>query len=143
MIWTVVRFVHILGATLWVGGQLTLSLVVLPIARRRLSPAQQAQVITPIGRRFATVTLAVMLPAQVATGVALAAHHGLTWSGLADPGYGRTLAAKLALVALAMAASAIHGILSARGHAAAARAAVTAGLVCSIGIVLLAAVLAT
>ncbi|MEV0267828.1 hypothetical protein AB0H43_03560 [Hamadaea sp. NPDC050747] len=88
-------------------------------------------------------TLSVMLPLQILTGVALAAHHGLTWTGLAEPGYGRTLVAKLGLVTLAMAASATHGILSAKGHPTAARAAVTAGLICSVGIVLLAAALAT
>ncbi|GAA1004526.1 hypothetical protein Aple_071670 [Acrocarpospora pleiomorpha] len=32
--WSVVRFLHVLGAELWVGGQLTVSLVVLPLARR-------------------------------------------------------------------------------------------------------------
>ena len=141
--WTLIRFLHIMGAVLWVGGQLTLTFIVLPIARRRLSPADQGVVVPPIGRRFAMITLAVMLPVQIATGIALAAQHGVTWSGLAEPGYGRTLAAKLGLVVVAMSASAIHGILSAKGRPKAARVAVTAGLVCSIGIVLLAAALAT
>lgn len=40
-----------------------------------------------------------------------------------------------------MSASAVHGILSAKGRTGAARLAVTAGLVCSVGIVLLAAAL--
>ena len=143
MIWVLVRFIHILGATLWVGGQLTLSFVVLPIARRRLAPATQADVVAPIGRRFALATMTVMLPLQIATGIALAAHHGLTWTGLAEPGYGRTLSAKLGLVVIAMAASGVHGVLSAKGRRTAARAAVATGLVCSTGIVLLAAALAT
>lgn len=141
--WTTIRFLHVLGATLWVGGQLTLTLVVMPIARRRLAGAAQSVVVPPIGRRFALLTLAVMLPVQIATGIALAVHHGVTWSGLTEPGYGRTLTAKLALVTIAMAASAIHGILSAKGRPGAARAAVATGLVCSIGIVLLATALAT
>jgi uncharacterized membrane protein len=143
MTWTLVLFVHILGATLWVGGQLTLTLVVMPVARRRLSRAEQAEVVAPIGRRFAMTTLAVMLPLQVATGVALAAHHGMTWSGLLEPGYGRTLSAKLGLIVVAMSASAVHGILSAKGRTSAARVAVTAGLVCSVGIIALAAALAS
>jgi hypothetical protein len=32
-IWTLVRFVHVLSAMAWVGGQLLLSLLVLPVLR--------------------------------------------------------------------------------------------------------------
>lgn len=34
--WSLVRFAHVTGAVLWVGGQLALSLVILPLARRLL-----------------------------------------------------------------------------------------------------------
>jgi putative copper export protein len=142
MIWTLIRFVHVLGAALWVGGQLALSLVVLPIARRRLSEADQPRVLTPIGRRFGLLTLVVMLPLQVATGVGLAVHHGVTWASLAEPGYGRVLAAKLGLVIIAMGAAGLHGVLTARGRPAAARTAAITGLTCSVGIILLATALA-
>jgi uncharacterized membrane protein len=37
-----VRFVHVLSAMSWVGGQLLLSLLVLPVLRRRLEPASRA-----------------------------------------------------------------------------------------------------
>ena len=33
------RFVHVLSAMVWVGGQLLLSLLVLPVLRRRLDAA--------------------------------------------------------------------------------------------------------
>ena len=36
--WSLVRFAHVAGAALWVGGQLALSLVILPLARRLLAP---------------------------------------------------------------------------------------------------------
>jgi len=51
-IWTVVRFLHVLGAALWVGGQLTVSLVVLPLARRSLDDERRATLLTAVGRRF-------------------------------------------------------------------------------------------
>lgn len=41
--WSVVRFPHVLFAALWVGGQLTVSLVVLPLARRLLDEGRRAR----------------------------------------------------------------------------------------------------
>jgi uncharacterized membrane protein len=35
-----VRFIHVLSAMVWVGGQLLLSLLVLPVLRRRLDVPQ-------------------------------------------------------------------------------------------------------
>ncbi|MER6005794.1 hypothetical protein ABT120_45120 [Nonomuraea angiospora] len=95
--WTMVRFLHVLSAALWVGGQLTVSLVVLPLARRLLEDQPRAEVLTAVGRRFGIITVAAFLPVQIGTGVALAWHKGVTWSSLTDPGYGRILAAKLLL----------------------------------------------
>jgi hypothetical protein len=62
----------------WVGGQLLLSLLVLPVLRRRLDPASRAPLAREVGLRFGIFTLAVFLPLQVLTGFALAAHRGLT-----------------------------------------------------------------
>jgi uncharacterized membrane protein len=139
--WSLVLFVHVTGAALWVGGQLTLTLVVMPLATRLISPESRAAVMPAVGRRFARITLAVFLPVQAATGVALAAHAGVTWESLAEPGYGRTLAAKLALVVVAMAAAAGHSIAAAKGRPTLARAASVCALVCSLGVVLLATAL--
>ncbi|HEY8474243.1 MAG TPA: hypothetical protein VIL37_16620 [Natronosporangium sp.] len=140
--WTAVRFLHVTGAALWVGGQLLLTLVVLPLARRALPAEQRATVLTAVGRRFGRLTLLAFLPLQVATGVALAVQAGVTPAELAEPGYERTLAAKLILVTVAMLASAGHGIL-ARRRPVLARAAATFALVCSLGIVFLATALAS
>lgn len=139
--WTLVRFVHVTGAALWVGGQLLLVVVVLPLARRRLPAEQRATVVSAIGRRFAQLTVAGFLPVQVATGIALAARAGVTPGMLADSGYGRTLAAKLGLLTIAMLAAAGHGIAIGRGRPVLARAASACALVCSLGVVLLATAL--
>ncbi|GAA2874709.1 hypothetical protein GCM10010517_35450 [Streptosporangium fragile] len=139
--WSVVRFLHVLSAALWVGGQLTVSLVVLPAARRLLGAGRRAPRARGGGRRFGVFTGAVFLPVQLGTGVAIAWHKGVTWASLAEPGYGRVLAAKLGLFCAVMAAAGLHGWATGRGRPAFARAMAVASLVGSVGIVLLAAAL--
>ncbi|MFI6921194.1 hypothetical protein ACIBIZ_14665 [Nonomuraea spiralis] len=139
--WSVVRFLHVLGAALWVGGQLAVSLVVLPLARRLLDESRRAEMLNAVGRRFGMLTGALFLPLQLATGVAIAWHKGVTWASLAEPGYGRILAAKLLLFCAVMAAAGLHGWASASGRAGFARTMAVGALVGSIGVVLLAAAL--
>ena len=139
--WSLVRFVHVAGAALWVGGQLALSWVILPLARHLLAPEAKESFTAAAGRRFGMLTGALFLPAQLATGWALAWHRGVTWASLAEPGYGRTLAAKLALFVLVMLAAAGHGIAHAKGRAELARILAVASLVGSLGVVLLATAL--
>ncbi|HEX4813566.1 MAG TPA: hypothetical protein VFV66_12530 [Nonomuraea sp.] len=139
--WSVVRFLHVLGAALWVGGQLTVSLVVLPLARRLLDEQRRGQVLSAVGRRFGLLTVAVFLPVQLATGVAIAWHKGVTWASLAEPGYGRILAAKLVLFCAVMAAAGAHGWATGRGRPRLARAMAVTSLVGSLGVVLLATAL--
>ncbi|MGI5493484.1 hypothetical protein [Microtetraspora malaysiensis] len=139
--WSVVRFLHVLSAALWVGGQLTVSLVVLPLARRLLDAERRATMLNAVGRRFGVFTGAVFLPVQIGTGVAIAWHKGVTWASLAEPGYGRILAAKLALFCAVMAAAAVHGWASGKGLPGLARTMAVAALVGSVGIIVLAAAL--
>ncbi|KAB1142343.1 hypothetical protein F7R91_29270 [Streptomyces luteolifulvus] len=140
-LWSLVRFVHVAGAALWVGGQLALSLVVLPLARHLLAPEAKDRFTAAAGRRFGILTGVVFLPAQLTTGLALAWHRGVTWASLAEPGYGRTLATKLALFVVVMLAAAGHGIAHAKGRADLARALAVVSLVGSLGVVLLATAL--
>lgn len=139
--WSVVRFLHVTSAALWVGGQLTASLVVLPLARRMLDVDERGRVLRGVGRRFGIFTGAVFLPVQIGTGVALARRRGVTWESLTHPGYGRILAAKLLLFAGVMAAAALHGWANGAGRPSFARAAAVTSLVGSVGVVLLATAL--
>ncbi|MDH6522139.1 hypothetical protein [Streptomyces sp. SAI-090] len=139
--WSLVRFVHVAGAALWVGGQLALTLVVLPLARHLLDPEAKDRFTAAAGRRFGMLTGAVFLPAQLATGWAMAWHKGVTWASLAEPGYGRTLATKLALFVVVMAAAGGHGIAHAKGRAELARILAVISLVGSLDVVLLATAL--
>jgi putative copper export protein len=136
-----VRFVHVLSATAWVGGQLLLSLLVLPVLRRRLDPAGRARIAREVGTRFGVFTVAVFLPLQIATGLALAAHRGVTLRSLAEPGYGRVLGGKVALFAVVLLVSGLHGVAVGRGQDRLARLLGIATLVGSVGVVLLATAL--
>ncbi|MCG7523140.1 hypothetical protein MHW47_01550 [Streptomyces sp. OfavH-34-F] len=139
--WSLVRFAHVCGAALWVGGQLALSLVILPLARRRLAPEAKDTFTAAAGRRFGMLTGALFLPVQLATGWAMAWHGGVTWASLAEPGYGRTLATKLALFVVVMLTAAGHGIAHSKGRAELARALAVTSLVGSLAVVLLATAL--
>lgn len=137
------RFVHVLSAAVWVGGQLTLSALFLPLLRRRLPADLRATLASGIGRRFAFYTMTVFLPVQVASGIGLAVEHHVTWASLAHPGYGRTLLAKLVVFAVVLLLSGVHGWMHATGRTAQARVLAVTSLIGSCVIILLAAALAT
>jgi putative copper export protein len=136
-----VRFVHVLSAMVWVGGQLLLSLLVLPVLRRRLDAGIRAPLAREVGGRFGIFTVAVFLPLQVGTGIALAAHRGVVVRDLAEPGYGRTLGAKIALFAVVLLVSGMHGMAVGRGWDRLGQLLGIATLLGSVGVVLLATAL--
>ncbi len=140
VLWAGVRFLHVLSAMLWVGGQLTVSLVVMPLARRTLDDEHRSTVLTAIGRRFGTLTAGFFLPVQLGTGIALAWGAGVSWASLLEPGYGRVLVAKLALFCVVMAAATLHGATN-RTRPRLARTMAVTSLVTSVGVVLLATLL--
>ncbi len=112
--WSLVRFVHVLSAMVWVGGQLVLSLLVLPALRTGLAPDVRGPVVRTTATRFGIAANVALLPLLLGTGLALAAHRHVGWSTLAEDGYGRLLSIKLTLVVLAVVLAALHGILAAR-----------------------------
>lgn len=137
-IWTLVRFIHILSAMAWVGRQLLLSLLVLPVLRRRLDATSRTPLTREVGVRFGVFTVAVFLPLQLVTGIALAANRGLSMHSLAEPGYGRILGAKVALFAAVLLAAGMHGVAVGRDQDRLARLLGVATLLGSVGVVLLA-----
>lgn len=138
--WSLVRFVHVVGAMVWVGGQLLLSGVVLPVLRREVAAEARGPMVRAVATRFAVVTNAVVLPATIASGIALAYHRGVGWSTLTGPGYGRLLSTKLVLVIVSIGLAAAHGVVASRSPAGARNLAVL-GLMASLGIVVFATAL--
>ena len=71
---TVIRFLHVLALTFFVGGQLMLVVAVVPVLRRRGDPAAMRA----IARRFGAGSL-IALAVLAATGAAMADRYG-RWS---------------------------------------------------------------
>ena len=87
--WTTVRlFVHLLAATVWVGGQLVLAGLVPGL--RRLDP----DLPRAVARRFSRIAWPAFA-VLVATGIWNLLEAPITWDG----SYGATLVAKLTVVA--------------------------------------------
>jgi putative copper export protein len=96
--WTTVRlFLHVLAATVWVGGQLTLAGLVPGL--RRLSPDAPRMV----ARRFNAIAW-VAFAVLVVTGVWNVISINPDWSS----SYGTTLIVKLVVVAISGSAAALH-----------------------------------
>lgn len=112
--WSLVRFAHVLAAMGWVGGQLLLAGVVMPVVRAELPPHVRGPLIHHTARRFASLANFVLLPVLLVTGLALAWHRGVTFGSFDDPGYGRLLGIKLVLVVASVALAAVHGAIAAR-----------------------------
>ncbi|HEY9556439.1 MAG TPA: hypothetical protein VIR58_06880 [Acidimicrobiales bacterium] len=139
--WSLIRFLHVLAAMCWVGGQLILSLIVLPALRRSsLAPDVRVPLVRAAAKRFGMVANVVLLPTLLATGLALAAHRHLSWEILGNPGYGRLFSIKMVLVVTAVALAAIHGIVASR-RPTSARPLAIASLVASVSIVVFATAL--
>ena len=139
-LWTVVRFVHVLSAVIWVGGQIAMSLIVRPAALRAIDDENRKALFTHAGTRFARLSTLALMPALLGTGLALAWHRGVDFGMLARPGYGLTLGIKISLAFVSLALAILHGIVVSREGGAARILGVT-GLVVSVTVVLLAVAL--
>ena len=114
LLWTLVLFAHVTAAVFWVGGQLMLSLVVLP-ALRRLAPAPLvAQVTIAAARRFARIANRALLPVLVVSGPLLAYHDGVRLSTMNATTFSRVLEVKVALVLVVLGLALAHGLTAKR-----------------------------
>jgi putative copper export protein len=108
---TLVLWVHIVAACIWIGGQVTVAAII-PLLRDHRELARR------VGHRYEIVAWPAFA-ALIVTGLVNVSNAGLHWSQLLDSSAGRTLVVKLALVALSGFAAGVHSFLQApRGHAA-------------------------
>jgi putative copper export protein len=127
-LWTLVRFLHLLGAASWVGGMIVLGAVAVPAARAAGDRTAGRRVVTSAARRFGVVG-AIAWVVLLGTGFALLDHRGLTLGDLPDSDYGRRVLAKIVLLLAMGVVTLLHALwqgprvrrAEAAGDAAAAR----------------------
>lgn len=138
-LWSVVRFLHLAAAVAWVGGQLTLTLVIRPVTSRLLATEDRRHLLGAFGSRFGRLTSWVLIPTLLASGLGLTYHRGVGLGALTIPGYGVTLGVKITLALISFAIAAVHGIVAVRATTRAVRALGAVGIVVSLAVVALAA----
>ncbi|MFI5313660.1 MAG: CopD family protein [Candidatus Dormibacteria bacterium] len=114
-----VLWLHVVAACVWIGGQVVVAALI-PVLRGH------GQIASLAGQRYQLVAW----PAYgilVVTGIINVGNAGLQWSHLLDSSAGRTLAVKLALVALSGLAAGVHAFLQAPQSARRAWASVLLG----------------
>jgi copper transport protein len=105
---TAVRALHLIGGAIFVGGMVMLGLVA-GAARGVLGDRERIELFRVIGRRFLLVG-GIALLAAIATGVDMASDRDV-WGSLTDTTYGKTLLAKLILIAIVVLLTAFHSLV--------------------------------
>ncbi len=109
----VIDWLHLLAASLWVGGMMYIATNYLPVLRRLQIP-QQARSLVTVLPYFSPLAIAGVLIMAV-TGPFSAAFHLTSWQQFLSTAYGRALLVKIALVGGLLITSAIHvGLLRPR-----------------------------
>lgn len=108
-IWSWIRWVHLISAIIWVGGQIFILFVLLPILRTSLERDQRTLLFAQVGRRYAVISW-IALALLVVTGFLNADREGVDWTRLTVSSYGRILLAKLILVSIVIAITLVHAL---------------------------------
>jgi copper resistance protein D len=102
------NFLHLLAATVWVGGSLAIPLVITPVIRIKLPPERRIEMIAAMGARFRpfgwTALLVLALTGMRRAMLAL----GGQWSALHTTSYGQALRAKILLFVVLVLIQALH-----------------------------------
>ncbi|NNN02236.1 MAG: hypothetical protein HKL86_10440 [Acidimicrobiaceae bacterium] len=142
LLWTLVLFTHIAAATLWVGGQLMLVFVMMPVMRKTARPEMLAEMARLSGRRFAKISNLGLFPVLVVTGTLMAWHDGVRLSTVNSTSFGHVLEVKIVVVALVLGLAGTHGFAARRLSRRGVRSLALVTMALSVVILALAAALA-
>ncbi len=108
LIEAIVTWLHLLAASIWVGGTLFITLVLIPVLKQEMQESARLSIISKVGRRFNTVAIPVV-GILLATGVYKAL---ILPSTLFVTIYGSILAVKIAVVISMLITWFIHSRIS-------------------------------
>lgn len=106
-IWALIRWIHLLAAIAWIGGQLFILLVLLPVMRSAMPPIERTLLFARVGERYGTLSW-IALSILVVTGVLNGERRHIAWTELMNSDYGRKLALKLLFVAVVIVITLVH-----------------------------------
>jgi copper transport protein len=117
--------VHVLAASVWIGGIATL-VAALPVATRRLVPANRTRLLASVMPRFSTLALVAVI-ALLAGGILQSVLMLTAVDDLVDTAFGRAILVKATIVLVLIGAGALHRRRVLRGLERAAAAGDTPG----------------
>ena len=110
IIWLLIRWIHVLAAVTWIGGNLTLAMIIVPYFRQNLPPVKRIQLLTQIGKRFEPVVWGCVL-ILFFTGIGNVFESLGLSSGVEITAYMRTLLIKLLLFIILLILTALHSFV--------------------------------
>ncbi len=137
--WTLVRIVHVLGASIWLGSLVAFTFLVRPQAERTLSEGDAFDFLQRSGRPLGFFIAGVLVPVQLFSGLALLLRRGFNFATAGGSLYGRLIVAKILLFFLVVGVSAAHGAVSTRRQQGASRVLAYLALLGSFSLVVLGA----
>jgi putative copper export protein len=107
------NFLHLLAATVWVGGSLAIPLVITPVIRAKLPPDQRIAMIAAMGARFRPYgwTALAILALTGWRRMQLAFAGNDVWHALHTTPYGQALRAKILLFVVLLLIQAVHDFI--------------------------------
>ncbi len=110
IIWLLIRWIHVLAAVTWIGGNLTLAMIIVPYFRQNLPPVKRIQLLTQIGKRFEPVVWGCVM-ILFFTGIGNVFESLGLSSGVEVTAYMRTLLIKLLLFIILIILTALHSFV--------------------------------
>ena len=104
-----VRWLHIIAAVIWIGGNLMMAMVVVPYFKRSVSAVERIRILSQIGRRFEPIVWGCVL-VLFFSGLLNIFLSFPELTGLADE-FVRTLLIKLLLFIILIVLTAIHSFV--------------------------------
>jgi copper resistance protein D len=107
-----VRWLHVTAAVIWIGGNLTMAMVIVPYFKRSMSPVERIKILTQIGKGFEPVVWGCVL-ILIFTGLFNIFSAGIFGAESAElvNAFMRTLGIKLILVLLLIILTGVHGFI--------------------------------